>query len=176
MCECPRARLGAAPDLARYRDWGFGADLSNRTSAGRRGDFGLTALRRGGIARAAVALGTSSLTALYVAPLALAFALPPAAAPGAVHPLAVPTIRFPALDVPSLTRPAKAARPAPKPFLRVQRAPVKSAPVQVAVPGRAELDSFVPKPRALVVPAAVTQPLSAPVVRSSYGTTTATAP
>jgi hypothetical protein len=78
-------------------------------------------LRRGRIARVVVSLGTLSLVALYAAPIALAFVLPPAPKPNAVNPLATPRLRFPVLEIPKLVAPRPTVRPASKAFIRPAR-------------------------------------------------------
>ena len=73
--------------------------------------FGLIAMRRGGLAKAFVALGSLSLILVYAAPIAKAFTIPVIPRVHALHSLTVPTFRFPLMRIPAAT-PAATTHPA----------------------------------------------------------------
>jgi hypothetical protein len=71
------------------------------TAASGTDSFGLVALRRGGVAKAFVAVGTLSVAMLYTAPLVRAMLLQPPTRAHALRPVVAPTLQIPTLRVPA---------------------------------------------------------------------------
>ncbi len=126
-------------------------------------EFGLIELRRGAVAKVAVAVGSLALIALYVAPVVRAFEVSPPARVHTLGAVVAPVLQFPGVATPAPLK-VKAA-PAAFQF----RAPVqhKAVPRSTKVPVvTSQVDFLPPKSKPAAAPALAAQP---PVVETGVG-------